>query len=182
MGTKAALDPAINILLDADIIRTVQVPSGPQGGRPLRLYEVHPATHEVVQSRAGCSPRKDHPRPGKNQIYLKNPVKQVKSVNSEAQRGIEPEGIARTDAEIDAVWRTAKARALEHRRANTPPTCAVCGMSDWTVAVMLADGRRRHVVCGGKADEFSQVSIPQPSSQLLSLHFLQMCACNLILA
>ncbi len=35
---------------------------------------------------------------------------------------------------------------------DAPPQCAVCGTSDWTVAVTLADGSRLHVICGEKAD------------------------------
>jgi hypothetical protein len=43
LGTKAALDPALEMLLDGDVVRAVQVPAGPQGGRPQRLYAVNPA-------------------------------------------------------------------------------------------------------------------------------------------
>jgi len=43
LGTKAALDPALDMLLDGDVIRAVPVPAGPQGGRPPRLYSVNPA-------------------------------------------------------------------------------------------------------------------------------------------
>lgn len=42
MGTKAALDPALDMLLDGDVIRAVPVSTGPRGGRPKRLYEVNP--------------------------------------------------------------------------------------------------------------------------------------------
>ena len=42
LGTKAALDPALDMLLDGDVISAVQVPNGPQGGRPKRLYAVNP--------------------------------------------------------------------------------------------------------------------------------------------
>lgn len=43
LGTKSALDPALEMLLDGDVIRAVPVPTGPQGGRPTRLYAVNPA-------------------------------------------------------------------------------------------------------------------------------------------
>lgn len=43
LGTKAALDPALDMLLDGDAIRAVPVPTGAQGGRPKRLYAVNPA-------------------------------------------------------------------------------------------------------------------------------------------
>jgi len=42
LGTKAALDPALTLLEDGDVIRAVQVPTGPQGGRPQRLFMVNP--------------------------------------------------------------------------------------------------------------------------------------------
>ncbi len=42
LGTKAALDPALDMLLEGDVISAVQVPGGPQGGRPKRLYAVNP--------------------------------------------------------------------------------------------------------------------------------------------
>lgn len=41
LGRKAALDPALDMLLDGNVIRAVQVPTGPQGGRPKRLYAVN---------------------------------------------------------------------------------------------------------------------------------------------
>ena len=61
--------------------------------------------------------------------------------------------------EMDAIRRPASAPSLSPRLSakvnqlpGTPPQCAVCGMSDWTVAVTLADGRKLHVICGGKVD------------------------------
>ena len=61
--------------------------------------------------------------------------------------------------ETDASRRPVSAPSLSPRLAakvnhlpDAPPQCTVCGMSDWTVAVTLADGRRLHVICGGKAD------------------------------
>ena len=61
--------------------------------------------------------------------------------------------------ETDATHQPVTASSLSPRLAakvnhlpDAPPQCAVCGTSDWTVAVTLADGRRLHVICGGKAD------------------------------
>ena len=45
LGTKAALDPALTLIEEGDVIRAVQVPPGPQGGRPQRLFIVNPALH-----------------------------------------------------------------------------------------------------------------------------------------
>lgn len=49
LGTKAVLDPALDLLLDGDVIRSVQSPVSPQGGRPQRLYTVNPA---IIGARA----------------------------------------------------------------------------------------------------------------------------------
>lgn len=35
---------------------------------------------------------------------------------------------------------------------NTPPQCAVCGQSDWTVALTTPSGLRLHVICAGSDD------------------------------
>lgn len=60
---------------------------------------------------------------------------------------------------MDASRRPASAPSLSPRLSakvnhlpDEPPQCAVCGISDWTVAVTLADGRKLHVICGGKVD------------------------------
>jgi hypothetical protein len=45
LGTAAALNPALEVLEDADVIRPVEAPRPPQGGRPPRVYDVHPALH-----------------------------------------------------------------------------------------------------------------------------------------
>lgn len=42
LSTKAALDPAINLLLELDVIRELEMSTGPKGGRPQRLYAIHP--------------------------------------------------------------------------------------------------------------------------------------------
>jgi hypothetical protein len=63
------------------------------------------------------------------------------------------------EQKIEASRRPMSAPSLSPRLAarvnhlpDVPPQCAVCGMSDWTVAVTLADGRKLHVICGGKVD------------------------------
>ncbi len=43
LSTKADLDPALNALEEANVIRKVTGPTGPKGGRPMRLYVVNPA-------------------------------------------------------------------------------------------------------------------------------------------
>ena len=43
LSTKAALDPALEALIDGDVIRAMPVEVGPNGGRPKRLYAVNPA-------------------------------------------------------------------------------------------------------------------------------------------
>jgi hypothetical protein len=43
LEAKVALDPALDMLLDADMIRAVQSPVSQQGGRPQRLFAVNPA-------------------------------------------------------------------------------------------------------------------------------------------
>jgi hypothetical protein len=45
LGTAAELNPALEVLEDADVIRPVEAPRPPQGGRPPRIYDVHPALH-----------------------------------------------------------------------------------------------------------------------------------------
>jgi hypothetical protein len=43
LGTKADLDPALDVLLDAEVIRALPTTKGPQGGRPARAFAVNPA-------------------------------------------------------------------------------------------------------------------------------------------
>ena len=43
LNTKAKLDPAINQLLEGNVIRALTEPVGPKGGRPKRVYTVNPA-------------------------------------------------------------------------------------------------------------------------------------------
>ncbi len=43
LSTKADLDPALNALEEANVIRKVIGPTSPKGGRPMRLYVVNPA-------------------------------------------------------------------------------------------------------------------------------------------
>ena len=50
LSRKEELDPAINILDQADCIRKLQVSSGPKGGRQKRMFEVNPAV--LLLSRA----------------------------------------------------------------------------------------------------------------------------------
>lgn len=46
LGSKAALDPALALLEEAEIIRAVDPPKHPQGGRPPRRFIVNPIVHE----------------------------------------------------------------------------------------------------------------------------------------
>lgn len=43
LSTKADLDPALSLLEDAHIVRTIPEPAKAQGGRPARLFSVNPA-------------------------------------------------------------------------------------------------------------------------------------------
>ena len=43
LSAKADLDPALSLLEDAHIIRTIPEPAKAQGGRPTRLFSVNPA-------------------------------------------------------------------------------------------------------------------------------------------
>lgn len=43
LSTVAQLNPALTLLEEGDVIRPVDAPSGPQGGRPSRLFAVNPA-------------------------------------------------------------------------------------------------------------------------------------------
>jgi hypothetical protein len=45
LATAEELAPALAALEDAGLIRPVAAPRQPQGGRPHRRYEVHPAMH-----------------------------------------------------------------------------------------------------------------------------------------
>jgi hypothetical protein len=45
LGTAAALNPALEVLEDGDVIRLVEAPRPPQGGRPRRTYDVNPQLH-----------------------------------------------------------------------------------------------------------------------------------------
>jgi hypothetical protein len=45
LATAEELNPALGTLEDAGIIRPVAAPPRPQGGRPQRRYEAHPALH-----------------------------------------------------------------------------------------------------------------------------------------
>lgn len=45
LGVKRDLDPALAALEDGECIRPIEAQSGPQGGRPQRLYAVNPALH-----------------------------------------------------------------------------------------------------------------------------------------
>lgn len=75
-------------------------------------------------------------------------VKSVKSVLSEGSDAFpDTDGVARTPEAIEAVWDDAERSAREYRRNNTPPTCAFCGVSDWTVNLTEPDGRKLHVHC-----------------------------------
>ncbi|MDO6584815.1 YfjI family protein [Salipiger sp. 1_MG-2023] len=44
-----AINPALKILETADLVKLIEVPSGPKGGAPKRLYSVNPLVHEVDQ-------------------------------------------------------------------------------------------------------------------------------------
>lgn len=48
LSTKADLDPALDLLLVADVLREVHAPPAAKGGRPPRRFTVNPATHEVA--------------------------------------------------------------------------------------------------------------------------------------
>ena len=43
LGTVAQLNPALTILEDGEAIRAIDTATGPQGGRPSRLFAVNPA-------------------------------------------------------------------------------------------------------------------------------------------
>jgi hypothetical protein len=45
LGTTKELNPALTMLEEGDCIRAVDIPSGPGGGRPTRLFMVNPAIH-----------------------------------------------------------------------------------------------------------------------------------------
>ncbi|TNC61329.1 YfjI family protein [Rubellimicrobium roseum] len=47
LATAEDLNPGLNVLEEVDIIHTVGVPPGPQGGRPQRLFNVNPALHRT---------------------------------------------------------------------------------------------------------------------------------------
>ncbi|MGJ3231734.1 MAG: DUF3987 domain-containing protein [Oceanicaulis sp.] len=49
LGSAAVLNPALALLEDGDIIRPIDQPAQPQGGRPPRLFMVNPAVHGAVQ-------------------------------------------------------------------------------------------------------------------------------------
>ncbi len=78
------------------------------------------------------------------------------TVTGENQTLPDPDGVARTPAAIEAVWDDALRRAREFRLNNTPPTCAFCGVSDWTVSLSDLDGRKLHVQCWIKSNPFAQ--------------------------
>lgn len=45
LNRSYVLEPAINALMEADIIRQITSPPGPKGGRPFRTFAVNPAIH-----------------------------------------------------------------------------------------------------------------------------------------
>lgn len=47
LSEMAAINAALNMLTEADLVREVSQPAGQSGGRPTRLYIVNPAIHEV---------------------------------------------------------------------------------------------------------------------------------------
>lgn len=47
LNRSRALEPAINALLEADIIRQIPPPTGPRGGRPIRAFSVNPGIHRI---------------------------------------------------------------------------------------------------------------------------------------
>ena len=47
LGSMAEINPALAALEEADLLRPVSEPAGPNGGRPVRLFAVNPAVHEV---------------------------------------------------------------------------------------------------------------------------------------
>lgn len=46
INRAADLNPVLAVLEEGDVIRTVEIPSGSQGGRPTRVYRVNPLIFE----------------------------------------------------------------------------------------------------------------------------------------
>ena len=63
------------------------------------------------------------------------------------------------NAEIEASVDVGPERAAT--LPTEPPTCAVCGVADWRVALTEPDGRRLHVACSGLLDPDGVARAPE---------------------
>ena len=53
LGSAAELNPVLAVLETNGVLRAVEPPPGPRGGRPMRLYTVNPAVHRSLSRRSG---------------------------------------------------------------------------------------------------------------------------------
>lgn len=50
LDTARKLNPALTLLVEAEVLRSIENPPGPQGGRPQRLFAVNPAVHREAEA------------------------------------------------------------------------------------------------------------------------------------
>lgn len=50
LDTARKLNPALTLLVEAEVLREIKTPPGPKGGRPGRLFAVNPAVHREAEA------------------------------------------------------------------------------------------------------------------------------------